>query len=1467
MAEIIEDGSDWLISQEKEFDILNLPYDVDTIDSSVEKKVEEEPSAYQKRADYIRSIPKNIAEWSASIPWFSAQKDDWRPSMSDRNDLDLDVTDIKIGVSPPGTYLERYTNQATKIFLDDYLPSVNKIAVYNSEKDVAGSQPFSFITPKLPNGDIDYWKLANPTTRRGEGWKKMSPQKRRIRDLEDKEYWLSLSDSSKRMIQKDGIDIVTGQQTRDIMKPGLTQKDLLKPENFVIVEDLMKRYTGLYRKPMSLETDNAEDIVKRYSTLMRFREDYNSVHHVAMKTWLNKADQQDLLAAKKAFNLWDEKVGGILQRDATAADRIYGVAQHLRNFFIDPLNQAALFAGGRMRGAGRKAYALKASKKELAVFEKKILKNKKYTDKQKKELIDAKRNELVWINSQTGEANAQGIKAGLLTTGGLNAAFDSAVDILYQQQDIIVGREKEYNIFRTALIGTASFILGGGIQTSYAFAIDQNLRRSLKMGNNKLSTNPSDGFNPRPWLFNSFVEAGARARKSAKKFSVTEVWEAARKNGADVSMAERLKAANTRFTSFMEKAIKGAPFRRTKAGRPLDYDPALYNLFFWGDSDLGVEGVQTILERYGIHYDGKRRRSGLYLDKNGKAQKKKLDPEGRPRDLGTDESGKAIEDNYFNWLIDVINYAPKDIKSEFRKMYRTSLGTLDEFKNQKTKRPYSLEQFLLIEAANVSAAGAKLGRIGRLSQWKRVGIDKLEKGGKNLDLDEVADEAFNMVAPLAKITNYVSQAYNKLPGAVLSGVEALSAFTRDTIRAVVTNPGTTWLNIRGWQALSSLEAASRVLQFSLYGGRYMVSSTRDFIAPTNGLKFWQANPKATEAWFNKANLTYQNMVYKMYRLADLNLTVEEAGAWMAKFPQTQKLMRWANGGVEVKNMNKYLGLEDVTDKKLQSAPRRLIDAYVEKAQIIYGTKAIDLVSKSTEFMVNLDLLVRRKYGMGIDEFLEADQGNFALRNLETDAFSDILDRATRRAQKNTFSYGFGHMKSMWGQTLKLIEDLRKIPLAGGSVAFGQFFNGTMGFTADVSGLSIIHNKLRSRIAKKKGLKDDSRDIGDLQALAAVSYTTLGFATYYAHKRIFEDNLPWHMERKEDGTVADYRYEYPNLGMWLGGAVAYLHEKDVIPREYIEEGVKTFGLQQFTRGATRGLDAIYEIILEEAANPESNYLKALGEAMLMFGVNLFGMGTRPGQPLKIGIDVFGDGGVNPVDNKVGDRALNESLRYLNSVFNILGNLDQVEKRDPTSEDRMSGNPTQILGQRFSQTPTSPAQRLMAIIAKPYWKANQTSLFPEATNKMNLYISSALNKEAAKYVDSPDFLALPHDKQLDIWRKFVLSPAKASALAMLKADGVEGDERLGLLFDIDSKKSEMGIKELLRELPPFRNEQTGEVVTDISDLNNEQLKKALNWMKSSTFRLDALGERVIDDPFKKETLGVSPWDTLMIERGRR
>ena len=1458
MGRIVEDASDWLRDQEAK--VLNLPYDPEA------KVVEEDqtPSAYEKRAAFIRAIPKNVAEWTASIPWFSNQKSDWDTAFPDRSTSldanDEDVSDIKIGISPPGTYVERYTDKATKIFLEDYLPSTEKIAVYNPEKDIAGSQPFSFITPKLQNGEIDYWKLANPTTIRGEGWKNMSPRQRRIRDLEDREYWVELSDSTKRLLQKEGIDLTTTRATRDVMKPGLTQKDLLSSENFPVVENLMQRYTGLKRKTMSLGTDNAEDIVKRFTTLMRFREDYNSIHHVAMKTWLNKGSEQDLKAAKEAFNLWD-KVGGVFQRDATASDRIYGVSQHLRNAFIDPLNQAAFFAGGRMRGAKRNAFALGASKKELGMFEKRVLNNKNYSPKERKKLIDEKRSELKWINAQTGEANAQGIKSGLLTTGGLNAAFDSAIDILYQQQDIIVGREKDYNIFRTAAIGTTSFILGGGLQTGYAFLIDQNLRRSMSMPNNKLGTFNSDGFTPRPWLFNSFVEAGARARKSAKKFSVTDVWKAARLNGADISMAERLKAANTRFTSFLEKAEKGAPFRRTNAGREIKYDDSLYNLFFWGDSQLGIEGVQSILEKYGIHYDGKRRRSGLYLDKNNKPKKKKLDPEGRPRDLGKDESGKAIEDNYFNWLIDVIDYAPKDIRQEFRTMFRNSLGTLDEFQTVKTKRPFSLEKFLLTEAANVSAAGSLLGRVGRLSQWKKVGIESLE--------ESTVDVAFEMLAPVGKVKSFITKAYDKLPDAILTGVEATSSFTRDTIRAVVTNPGTTWLNIKGWQILSQLEAASRVVQFGLYGGRGMTSSLRDFAAGSKlgktklGKNLWEANPKATEAWFNKADQTYKNMIYKMYRLVDLNLTVDEAEAFMSKFPQTQKLMRWANGGIEVKDVNKYLGLEDLADKKLQSAPRRWMDAYIEKAQIIYGTKAIDLVSKSTEFMVNLDMLVRRKYGMGIDDFLEADQGNLAFRNLETEAFSDILDRATRRAQKNTFSYGFGHTKSLFGNFLKLVEDARKIPLGGGSVAFGQFFNGTLGFTADVSGISIIHQKFRKAIAKRKGKKDESRDIGDLQALAVVSYTTLGFSTYFATKRIFEDNLPWHMNLEEDGTVADYRYEYPNLGMWVGGAIAYHNEKGMIPREYLEDGFKTFGTQQFTRGAMKGIDAIYDLILEEAADPNSNFLATLTEAMVLFGVNLFGMGSRPGQPLKIGIDVFGDGGVNPVDNRVGDRALNESLRYLNSVFNLLTDIDQVQKRDPTSRRALSGQPEQILGKRLAQTPTSPAQRLMAIIAKPYWKANQTSLFPEATNKMNLYISPALNKFSAMYVDSPQFLALSHSNQLKVWRDGVLKPAKEAALAMLKADGVEGDERLGLLFDIDSKSSEMGIKEVIRELPPFRNEQTNEIVTDISDLNNEQLKRILAWMRGSKDRLDLKVDQSKQDIFRKESIGNSPWEILMMK----
>ena len=88
---------------------------------------------------------------------------------------DADVG-IKIPITP--NVRDDFSSDADrdKIFLQDYFPDVDKHLVYDPEKDVAGSNPFSFVTPKLPDGRIDYWKLMSPTTVRGPGWDRLTDE-------------------------------------------------------------------------------------------------------------------------------------------------------------------------------------------------------------------------------------------------------------------------------------------------------------------------------------------------------------------------------------------------------------------------------------------------------------------------------------------------------------------------------------------------------------------------------------------------------------------------------------------------------------------------------------------------------------------------------------------------------------------------------------------------------------------------------------------------------------------------------------------------------------------------------------------------------------------------------------------------------------------------------------------------------------------------------------------------------------------------------------------------------------------------------------------------------------------------------------------------------------------------------------------------------------------------------------------
>jgi hypothetical protein len=138
---------------------------------------------------------------------------------------DADVG-IKIPITP--NIRDDFSSDADrdKIFLQDYFPDVDKHLVYDPEKDVAGSNPFSFVTPKLPDGRLDYWKLMSPTTVRGPGWDRLTDEQLEERHQEYKDLWEGQSPANKRMYQAKQIDSKRYLAKRDIQKPGITLPEL-----------------------------------------------------------------------------------------------------------------------------------------------------------------------------------------------------------------------------------------------------------------------------------------------------------------------------------------------------------------------------------------------------------------------------------------------------------------------------------------------------------------------------------------------------------------------------------------------------------------------------------------------------------------------------------------------------------------------------------------------------------------------------------------------------------------------------------------------------------------------------------------------------------------------------------------------------------------------------------------------------------------------------------------------------------------------------------------------------------------------------------------------------------------------------------------------------------------------------------------------------------------------------------------
>ena len=140
--------------------------------------------------------------------------------------------------------------------------------------------------------------------------------------------------------------------------------------------------------------------------------------------------------------------------------------------------------------------------------------------------------------------------------------------------------------------------------------------------------------------------------------------------------------------------------------------------------------------------------------------------------------------------------------------------------------------------------------------------------------------------------------------------------------------------------------------------------------------------------------------------------------------------------------------------------------------------------------------------------------------MKGDEYVKIQAVAVEDALRNVYakSYGGDRMKGGEGMltgAARFIEDLRKYPVVGAMVPFGQFFNNTLGHMLDHTGISLAH----------KYLANTTRDPLELLTKSSIGLSLIGITAAREYKNM-EEGLGLFDERGSDGAIRNRMYDFP-----------------------------------------------------------------------------------------------------------------------------------------------------------------------------------------------------------------------------------------------------------------------------------------------------------------------------------------------------
>lgn len=622
------------------------------------------------------------------------------------------------------------------------------------------------------------------------------------------------------------------------------------------------------------------------------------------------------------------------------------------------------------------------------------------------------------------------------------------------------------------------------------------------------------------------------------------------------------------------------------------------------------------------------------------------------------------------------------------------------------------------------------------------------------------------------------------PGALDKPLEKIGNIQNNLIRMLVSHPGTTARNVKGWAAASTINSSADLALSFMYAGRGAVSKY-----------LMNDNVSAKEAFRVGKHLLEANR-QKMRNLMDPEMTYEAFVALQRKHPQVFKdLGTVLPGGVDTADAQlKRIGFDpDASWVGMKT------EEAIEAIQVISGVKAQDAITKSQEMLYQMDKNLRLVFDKGFSEFYRDPQ---AAKLIRTKEFQHVVAKSTDETLKSIFSKSYKNNATSWGWFAGMIEDARKIPVLGMQVPFGRFFNNTAVFMSDHSGLSF-------------GLKYlHHKEVDPTLAAKAAVFWAGTLALVDREEQLIESGYQWDQDPMFSGSVSEQRWEFPYApSKAIARIIATYNRGDRPSKEMIEDMLQVFP-GQLLRPVEESQEALGGMIISGVLGDLENFERAIKEISSSLISQPVQAGTRFLDPINEAAALVRGRDAVVIDRKQGYRVVNDSLRYMDQILGLFGAgpaSDKEYERFSAATGKMERTPGNIFGVKEIQNFT-PVMRAAYEAGLPVWKLNEFSKTPAADNRFNRIFHEVLEGQVEELIKTDRWKKLNREEK-EIFLREKMGVARKLTYEMLEDSLVVKDDRYSKMMKIGQAHGWPMIDRYIEEISPG---------SSIEDLSRDELE---------------------------------------------